>query len=360
MQPARRQTKHLSLEQQQPKATTPKPRTGNVVTIRIKDLGRLFNHRYGITLPDDAAGEADAVLMLAHLAAGIDPDKRMNHFLDLRCPWMSATDRDQAKANAAMTRTTWTADQLAVLVGLTMSERTRLNITTIGAIDCDASAREVIRKEKQKQRQREYRRAKRERSKQRPSISDRAFALYRAVPERGWRAVKHICVDLAGSAEFTGLSALKGAVHAALKEAEARSLVKVRQDMGPRGASHNDGGKENPVTQLSAVNAKFRPSETRVCSANQSAANAKFDGQRRSEKTVCSANEALQTQKSDGQKARLQQSSYRSKRPADDTRRCGGSAWLRRAAQGRAFHSPSQSPPEAVRPIGARFFRGLR
>lgn len=235
MKPASREVDEIAQVERRRAVAVHEVRAGNIVVIRRNDLGRLFLHRYGITLPDDEAGREDAALMLAHIAVGADPEARMDHFLDLRCPWMSAAERNRAKAIAVTTRIMWTADQLAAMVGLTMAERTRLNITTIGAIDCDAEARKSIRLEKQRARQREYRQAERERPKPPPSPSARAMALYRALPSTGWRATKFICDDLAVVPEFAGLSSIRSAVHLAIKDAEQRGLVKTRQEIGQGG-----------------------------------------------------------------------------------------------------------------------------
>ena len=235
MKPARIERERVCQDEASCAPKVQEVRSGNINVIRRKDLNRLFVHRYGLTLPDDQAGCEDAALMLAHIAAGADPDVRMDHFLDIRCPWMPAADRDRAKAIAAMSRPTWTADELAAMVGLTMAERTRLNITTIGAIDCDKAAREAIRRSKQKARQREYRQAARERPKPPPAPSARAFALYRALPSIGWRATKHICDDLADAPEFAGLSSIRSAVHLAIRNAEQRGMVKTRQEIGQGG-----------------------------------------------------------------------------------------------------------------------------
>ncbi|KZD23954.1 hypothetical protein [Tardiphaga robiniae] len=212
-----------------------KARAGNVMVFRCKDLTRLFRHRHGVTLSDDDAGREDAALMLAHLAARTDPEERMDHFLDLQCPWMAAGDRVIAKALAANSRTWWTADQLAAQVNLSMNVRTMLGITTIGAIDCDRDARKALRLEKQRLRQRDNRKRARKPSKPLGGISERAFAIREVLPEIGWRSVREISDGLANSASFAGLSAIKGAIHTALKEAEIRGLVRIRQETGPRG-----------------------------------------------------------------------------------------------------------------------------
>lgn len=209
---------------------------GHVETFRIKEFTRVLRHRRGYVLTDDDDGRDDVFVMHAHMAQlQKDATKRMDNFLDLWAPWMSLDRRDEAKRVAFASDARWTADQLADRLRMTMAERTRLNITTIGAIDCDAETRKALRLAKQRIRQKELRRAKRERPEPPASPSARALALYHTLPSTGWRATKFICGDLAEVPEFSGLSSIRSAVHIAIKDAEHRGLVKTRQEIGKGG-----------------------------------------------------------------------------------------------------------------------------
>ncbi len=219
----------------------PNKETGRVIPLRCKDLNKLFQYRYGITLPDDDAGRDEAEVMLAHLAALTNAEDRMDHFLDLRCPWMPGSERATIKALAEHSRSWWTADQLAARLNLNMEVRTKLGITTIGAVDFDRDARKALRLEKQRIRQRKNRSRTRKQSKSSAGISERSLVIQRALvlqevlPEKGWMSVREISDELADSASFAGLSAIKGAIHTALKKAETLRLVRIQKAPGPRG-----------------------------------------------------------------------------------------------------------------------------
>lgn len=108
----------------------------SIVGIRISELDRFFDHRYGATLPPDDAGLADAYIMTHHLAAlRTDPHGRIVEWLARRCPWMMPDEADtMAKAAIAKPRK-WRARTLGQRLGLTAAERKLLAITSIAACD---------------------------------------------------------------------------------------------------------------------------------------------------------------------------------------------------------------------------------
>jgi hypothetical protein len=104
--------------------------------LRICDLEVLFQDRYGARLSDDDAGRDDAILMLHHLAHhAYDPRSRMRQWLALRCPWMGEIEAQQMLERVITNPRKFKADRLAAKFNLTAADRTRLKITTIGAVD---------------------------------------------------------------------------------------------------------------------------------------------------------------------------------------------------------------------------------
>ena len=127
-----------------------KRREPTMASLRLRDLGRVFRDRYGGVLPDDDAGREDLVIALHHLALlppGASRAKALHSYIELWAPWMPDEEAQRLVAEVLDKPRRWKADTLAALVGLTMADRDRLGITTIGAIDCDKEQREARRQE---------------------------------------------------------------------------------------------------------------------------------------------------------------------------------------------------------------------
>lgn len=128
----------------------------SMAVLRIAELNRLFVHRYGRELPDDDAGRDDAQIVAHHIAAlSIQPERRIVDWLGLRAPWMAPEIAGNLATAVLVKRIRWTADKLAVRLGLTSAERNRLKITTIGAIDQTKAERLVERRKRKRQADRE-------------------------------------------------------------------------------------------------------------------------------------------------------------------------------------------------------------
>lgn len=84
-------------------------------------------------------------------------DRRASEWLHTYCPDMPARDREYLISEATNCPLKWSADKLAWKLGLTDADRTRLRITTIGAVDCNREQR----KERDRQRRTERERARR-------------------------------------------------------------------------------------------------------------------------------------------------------------------------------------------------------
>jgi len=97
--------------------------------------------------------------MAHHLAMlGGDQRSRVTSWLSLWAPWMP-TDEVMRLVDSVTTKTLrWRTDTLAARLGLTEAVRTRLRITTIGAIDMNKDEREEARKARKVQAKRKKRR----------------------------------------------------------------------------------------------------------------------------------------------------------------------------------------------------------
>jgi hypothetical protein len=146
---------------------------------RKGELERLFSARYGRQLPDDDAGLDDLKVMFNVIACtGGKVVKKMLNWAEVWAPWIEA--ETLAEKIAAKPRR-FRADTMARRLGLTLDERTRLRICTIGAIDCTKEQR----KEKAKQKKVEHRRLKRRANGMKPRSEYLSNALSRSKP---WEA----------------------------------------------------------------------------------------------------------------------------------------------------------------------------
>lgn len=112
-----------------------RPRAVSLAALRMSDLNRLFQARYGNYLPDDDCGRDDALIAAHHLGAMQRGPERIAAWLSARCPWMTAGEVSALVAGVEAKRLRWKADTLAARLNLTAAERRALKITTIGAID---------------------------------------------------------------------------------------------------------------------------------------------------------------------------------------------------------------------------------
>jgi hypothetical protein len=137
------------------------PAPFNIAAIRIRELERLFGARYGQQLPDDDAGRDDIAIMAHHLAnaARGDPAARIWRWVRQRAPWVTDSDLEALIEDTVKRPRRWRADRLAWRLGLTVADRDALGITTIGAVDMEASKRSDRRCEKNRAAQAARRRA---------------------------------------------------------------------------------------------------------------------------------------------------------------------------------------------------------
>jgi hypothetical protein len=115
--------------------------------LRIRDLNRLYEARYGEQLPNNAVGRECVVIAAHHLVmlAGM-PLKRLMNWCSSRAPWLTVQEIEEILSSVASRPQTWKADTLAWKLKLTYTDRQALGITTIGAVDVNKRERAAIRK----------------------------------------------------------------------------------------------------------------------------------------------------------------------------------------------------------------------
>jgi hypothetical protein len=130
----------------------------SMAALRCAELNRYAYDRYGLTLPDDDAGKDDAFVMAHHLALmSGDKVRRISAWLTARAPWMSA-DGMATLIDAVIAKPLrWRADTLAKRLNLKESDRARLRITTIGAVDVTKAEREAARNARKRKAKRKAR-----------------------------------------------------------------------------------------------------------------------------------------------------------------------------------------------------------
>lgn len=130
----------------------------SLAALRVGDLKRLFISRYGRELPDDDAGRDDALVMVHHLARQPNPERRIPAWLSLSAPWMNPNEVHALTDKVVAKPIKWRADTLGKRLNLTDADRSRLKITTIGAVDADKAERKARRKLRARQRDEKRRR----------------------------------------------------------------------------------------------------------------------------------------------------------------------------------------------------------
>lgn len=131
----------------------------SVGAVRPTQIERLFVYRYGRQLPDDDAGHDDAFVMANALAWRPNAQRRIPAWLSLWAPWMSRTEAQALTAKVIAKPIRWRADKLGKRLNLVEVDRTRLRITTIGAVDVDKAGRQARRKERARLRDEQRRRS---------------------------------------------------------------------------------------------------------------------------------------------------------------------------------------------------------
>jgi hypothetical protein len=131
--------------------------------LRLGDLKRFLRDRYGHTLPDDDAGRADLYELLLPASLGVkSPVRIMRNMIETWAPWMSKDEADaliEEIENLPPPMRKKNAQVLGKLLGLTLAERSRLNIRTIAAdVSDDEKAAHTKAKRREQARRRQVKR----------------------------------------------------------------------------------------------------------------------------------------------------------------------------------------------------------
>ncbi len=129
------------------------------LAIRLAELNRLLESRYGPQLPDDDAGRDDLLVTLNHLACLSHPQRPIDAWIEQRAPWLTAGEIRTIVAPILLNPQRWKADALAWRMRVTKAERDGLALTTIGAIDESRAKRLHRRKQRAIERKRAQRKA---------------------------------------------------------------------------------------------------------------------------------------------------------------------------------------------------------
>lgn len=129
-------------------------RSRAMAAIRLSELTRWLDDAFGAGVELEA-NEANYLIVriFAHHLGGLpDTARRIHRWTDTYAPWISPRDLERLISEVMDCPIKWTADKLAWKLRLNDATRTRLKITTIGAIDCNREQRELRRKAKRKER----------------------------------------------------------------------------------------------------------------------------------------------------------------------------------------------------------------
>jgi hypothetical protein len=137
--------------------------TRRITLIRMRELERIFEVRYGRYLPDDDAGREDAEILAHHIAQlRGEVTTHIQNWLRMWAPWMREAEAKALIARVSSRPLKFTSDNLGGRLRLTMAERKALDITTIGSHELTKAQRAELRKRKKAEAERERRRRRAE------------------------------------------------------------------------------------------------------------------------------------------------------------------------------------------------------
>lgn len=125
----------------------PLPQHILISRLRVKEIEKIVRHRHGNTVPD-ATGTDDMEMTVGYLLAVAGSGGEIDGWCRRWLPWLDdASILDKAHrlaerlASGKRGPVLLKADSVAGMIHLTMAERTRLNIRTIGACDIEGKDR---------------------------------------------------------------------------------------------------------------------------------------------------------------------------------------------------------------------------
>lgn len=226
LRPSRRSTHRMTAPDRASTTTSSETRPGRrldidavrFAAIRSREIATVLEDRYGRPLPHDDAGRDDLRLLIEHASQFHDPRLRIGGIIDAWAPWVTADERAELEREAlAAPPPRYTPDEIAQRLGVTMADRLRLRLTSIGATDADKAERGRLRKVRRAARARELRREVRDRVAllgARNSAaafgaggSERQQALLVALSGSTWTEVKELAEIVAEWSPFKELGA---------------------------------------------------------------------------------------------------------------------------------------------------------
>jgi hypothetical protein len=125
--------------------------------VRFTELETLFAYYWrGVQLPDDDAGR-DCLFVAAchlwHLGKRCGPNAAIKGWIVNWAPWCNEDEFAALISRVAADPRRWTADSMAIELGLPIAIRDALGLTTIGAIDLDKEGRKNRRRDRNRQKQ---------------------------------------------------------------------------------------------------------------------------------------------------------------------------------------------------------------
>lgn len=120
--------------------TVPKSRT--MAAARISELTRLFDDLWGqARIEESDTGYQAARVMAHHIGKLRQAPRRISDWLQHCASWMGMAERERLISEVDECPLKWTADKLAWKFKVTLEQRTRLKLTTVGAIDLPKAER---------------------------------------------------------------------------------------------------------------------------------------------------------------------------------------------------------------------------
>lgn len=138
-------------------------RTRSMAAIRLAQLTRWLHDTNGAGVELEPSDHSVQLVRIFahHMAALPDTARRVQAWIECYAPWLSLASREVLIAEVQQCPLKWSADKLAWKIRLTDAQRTRLKITTIGAIDVSREQRAERQRQRRAQRERDRRAAKR-------------------------------------------------------------------------------------------------------------------------------------------------------------------------------------------------------
>lgn len=138
-------------------------RSRGMAAIRIAELMRWLDDTHGAGVELEPCDRSETIIRIFahHFMSLPQGPRRLGVWYSRYCPWLQPRDQEYFISEATHCPLKWSADKLAWKLRLTDEQRTRLKITTIGAIDCNRDQRKARDKARRAQAERNRRAAKR-------------------------------------------------------------------------------------------------------------------------------------------------------------------------------------------------------